>query len=205
MVRVTVGILCQGCHLGKDIQSGKGTQAVVKVQIGNVRKSFFADKLEGHKTHEVVDRWDLFGAIETTVRQDLVQVQLHHEGKKEKDTTKGRSNRPMRAEGAHIGHLCWDFGSLQSLSSFGSGSAKEPDEAFDLQEEVDRFRADRLAFPQKDLLNLADGVVLFPESNDALLALGGGGPRGLRTSCEREKERLERASLEISAQGGHGV
>ena len=43
MVRVTVGILRQGRHLGKDIQSGKGTQAVVKGEIGNVRKSFFAD------------------------------------------------------------------------------------------------------------------------------------------------------------------
>ena len=30
-------------------------------------------------------------------------------------------------------------------------------------------------------------------------------PRALRTSCERVKERLEQASLEIPAQGVHGV
>ena len=110
----------------------------------------------------------------------------------------------MRAEGAHIGYLCWDFGSLQSLSSFDTGSAKEPGKAFGLQEEMDCFRADRLAFAQKDLLNLTDGVVLFPESNDALLALAGGGARVLRTSCEREEERLEQAVKLCASPGRAG-
>ena len=111
----------------------------------------------------------------------------------------------MAAKVFHLGYLGWIFGSLQRLSSFGTSSAKQPGKAFCLKQFMNCFGSNRVAFAQKDFLDLGDGVVLFSELDNARFTLECRGTRFLRTFEQGAKESRQSASLEISAQGIDGV
>jgi hypothetical protein len=156
---MTVGILGDGRGFWEDVKPCKKADTVIEVEIVDMGKPLFAQKLQNQIAQQIGNPRDLLGAIEGAFLKKPVNAQFTNQGDKQENASVFCRELIALGKASDIGHLGWLSSALEGFPPFSPGSAKELRKPLFLQQNVNGLQGDLLPFPVERLLDFFDRVV----------------------------------------------
>ena len=171
---------------GNDVESGKKRDPLIENEIHHMAFAFFAGEFQRQETAQGLLSGNHVRSRQIEFADDFSQVDLAHQGNKEKKTAHASAEGPGRQiQRSDIGHG-GGFG-LDGQRSLVVSSPGQAGEALLAHEDGQRIDADRVASRRQLSLNIVDRKVLLAHSDgqsaDAVSRRG-----GLRAALDRLEE-----------------